>query len=84
MSSEIKLDAIICQDGSEPVFNSDGKAFIVDRPNGMHRVQDNFRSQEEWSISNLPTVECKASSDRCLIFVFLTCPNSFNLIIFFY
>lgn len=67
MSSEMKLDAVICHDGSEREFNSDGKRFIIDRPNGMHSVQDNFRSQEEWSNSNLPTAECKSSSERCLI-----------------
>ncbi|KAI5675023.1 hypothetical protein M9H77_05973 [Catharanthus roseus] len=64
MSSEIKLDAVIHYSGMEPAFNSNGKTSLVDRGNGIDKVQDSFRSQEEWSISNsLTTAEHRAASD---------------------
>lgn len=64
MSSKIKLDVVIFHDELEPTFNSDGKALLVDKLNGIHKVQDNFRSEEECSISNSPIAECKAASGR--------------------
>lgn len=86
MSSEIKLDAVIHYSGMEPAFNSNGKTSLVDRGNGIDKVQDSFRSQEEWSISNsLTTAEHRAASDRwCIFCVFSSCSSNLfiHLLIF--
>ncbi|CDP09170.1 unnamed protein product [Coffea canephora] len=56
MSSEIKLESIVCKNGEEPALNHlDGDGSFSHRKNEVHKIQDGFRSHGDWSVSDSPT-----------------------------
>lgn len=50
MSTDLKLDSVICHDGSEPEFSS-----LNEKVNVVHKLLDGFLRQGKWSSNNIST-----------------------------
>ncbi|KAA8543756.1 hypothetical protein F0562_022067 [Nyssa sinensis] len=66
MSSDLKLDAVICHDSDKPEFNSlSGKVTFGERANMVHKILNGFRRERNRSTNSISTnVERRALIDR--------------------
>lgn len=67
MSSAVKLESIICDDGEEPGHISvNGQVAFAKRLNVVHKILDGFRRKGVWSAGKISiAAERRAASDRC-------------------
>lgn len=67
MSSAVKLESVICQNGEEPDYTSvNGKVAFAKRLNVVRKILEGFRRQGDWSAikTSIGAVR-RVASNRC-------------------